>query len=272
MGDDAQRMTPNAPADVKIFIADDNDTRGIWETRFAEVPDPAGERTLQILREVAPSAQEARAYLRSVINADQLPAVVVIDHRLAAFDRKDPGGDESGLGLMRWLADACAARGARLPHCVLWTADLDQEPGLAPAFREAGGTHVYPRTLPSPEFVAALWRIVDGDEPPWQHHYVGPELALTPTLVPMLPYFEAELATSEIARRLRANGRIGPEIVDPEKWVNDKRGKIQKACNAHAERLTGERPFIHGQGAALARYAREHGYNWVPLKYQREAA
>lgn len=256
-------VTHQAAEPVSIFIIDDTDDRSVWNARLAGAPEVATGRSFAIESDVCPTAKAARARLREMLADGYLPDLVVIDHQL--LDHEE-GPAQSGLGVMRWLADECEKRGVELPRCVLRSADC--EVGLAYAFVSIGGTNAYKNN--APEFVAELWAVHDRGLT-WRHPWTGPRLDLPAAHRPVLPYLEANVSTADTARSLRSRGVISDAIADPIAWVTNARGKIQQACNAYSEQHLGTRPFIRGQSGGLAEFASAHGQCWVPLRYRAAA-
>jgi hypothetical protein len=249
-----------------VLIIDDNDSSAAWDLRFREDLERHGDADGPMFArfgDVCRTPQAGRAMILQALNDRLLPDLIVVDHVLATGLAK-PHRSPEGLDLMSWIRDTFAGR-ATIPSCVLWTADY--EPGLACAFVERGGTHAFGRDLPASEFVARLWGILAGTDR-WKHDVELPELKLTPSQRKVLPYFEVNLPTHEIAARMSAAGELDVAPAQREAWVNDRRREIMERANRICEQ-TGE-PRFEGKGLsfALARFAMLHGNVWVPLAYR----
>jgi hypothetical protein len=232
--------------------------------RFDE--DAARDGSHRFIRygDVCSTPQAGRALLLRALNEDLLPDLVVIDHVLATGALESAPRVPAGLTLMRWITTTFTGR-ATVPPCVLWTAEY--EPGLAHAFMEAGGAHAFGRDVPAAEFVGCLRSVADGSSR-WQHEWTPPRLELTPAQRRVLPYFEANLPTHEIAARMRATGEIRVDAKQAEAWVNDRRREIMTRANKLCM-VTGEAPFVgRGLSVALARFAQRHGNIWTPIAYR----
>jgi hypothetical protein len=251
----------------RVLIIDDNDTDAVWDLRFREDRDrrnpPDNERMFVRYGDVCRTPQAGRAILLQALNEKLLPDLVVIDHVLSTGS-PEYGRIAEGLNIMRWIRDTFADE-APIPKCVLWTAEY--EPGLAYAFVESCGTHAFGRDVPAADVVARLWDIWAGRDV-WEHKWIPPRLKLTEAQLKVLPYFEANLPTHEIASRMATNGELTVAPSQREAWVNDRRREIMERANRVRE-LLGE-PRFQGKGlsVALARYAMLHGNVWIPLAYR----
>jgi hypothetical protein len=192
---------------------------------------------------------------------------VVIDQMLTTGGPR-PGREPAGLdGVMRWLRDECPRRGVKLPRCVLWSSSYS--PGLAYAFVQSGGTDALGRDVPAEEVMRRLWEVHRG-QARWELDWTRPKLELTDSQLSVMPYFEANLATHEIAERMFRAGEIGCDRGRAENWVNQRRGDIMERVNALCDQLGLRRFEGRGLSVALARFALDHGNLWVPLAFRED--
>jgi hypothetical protein len=252
----------NAPGrTISVLIIDDGHSAATYDLWFAEDLErrAAAARPLDGIErygDVVGTPHAGRAALLAAMNDGVMPDLVLIDFVLSTGGA-EPRPVAAGLDLMSWLRDERAARGEQVPCAVLWTAEY--RPGMAYAFVQRGGAHAVSRTTPVGEVIELLWRVHDSGER-WEHTWGPPMLELTPALIALLPYLEADVPAHEIAARIALTAD----------QVNDRRGELKRRVNALRERAGLPRLDGNGLSSSLARYALKHGHTWVPLAYRED--